>query len=43
MAEAKYSFPNNWSVTAAYGMDFGKLLGDNAGFQITIRKCGLLR
>ena len=43
MAEAEYSFSKKWSVSAAYGMDFGKLLGDNAGFQLTIRKCGLLR
>lgn len=43
MAEAEYSLPKKWSVSAAYGMDFGKLLGDNTGFQLTIRKCGLLR
>ena len=43
MAEAQYSFSKRWSVTAAYGMDFGELLGDNAGFQLTIRKCGIFK
>ena len=41
MAEAAYSFPNasklkNWYAKAAVGMDFGKLLGDNKGLQLTV-------
>lgn len=31
-----------WSVTGAYGMDFGDILGDNFGFQLTICKTGVL-
>lgn len=31
-----------WSVTAAFGMDHGRLLGNNTGFQLTIAKHGLL-
>lgn len=42
MVEAAYHLPHNWHVTAAYGMDFGKLLGDNSGFQFTVRKNGIL-
>ena len=42
MVEAAYHLPHNWHVTASYGMDFGKLLGDNSGFQFTIRKNGIL-
>ena len=41
MVEAAYSFPKDWKVRGAYGMDFGKLLGSNAGFQLTISKSGI--
>jgi hypothetical protein len=30
-----------WSITGAFGLDHGKLLGNNTGCQITIRKCGI--
>lgn len=46
MVEAKYVFPeagrmSGWSVRGAYAMDFGRILGDNYGFQLTISKSGL--
>lgn len=31
-----------WSITAAYGMDHGHLIGNHQGMQITLRKTGLL-
>jgi hypothetical protein len=31
-----------WSIRGAFGMDKGKLIGNNEGFQITISKSGLL-
>ena len=46
MVEADYHFtqPNlrGWSIRGAYAMDFGKIRGNNAGFQLTITKTGLL-
>ena len=41
LAEAAYSFPESsklagWYAKAAVGMDFGKLLGDNQGLQVTV-------
>ena len=46
LAEASYSFPSTsmlkgWSVKGALGADFGKLIGDNVGLQMTIAKSGL--
>jgi hypothetical protein len=46
LAEACYTFPstsvlNNWSIKGALGADFGKLMGDNFGMQLTIAKSGL--
>ena len=43
LAEAAYSFApsstlKGWSVKGALGMDRGKLLGDNLGFQLTLEK-----
>lgn len=48
LAEVNYFFPEDgwlkgWSVRGAFGMDRGKLLGDNTGFQLTITKKGLFR
>ena len=45
LVEATYHFPHNWQVKGGYAMDFGseKMLGHNAGFQLTIRKSGLLK
>lgn len=44
MLEINYQMPRQWSVTGAYGMDFGseQMLGHNAGFQLTVRKKGIL-
>ena len=42
MAEATWHLPRQWDVKSAYGMDFGSILGHNAGFQLTIAKTGLL-
>jgi hypothetical protein len=46
MVEADYHFTQpklrGWSIRGAYAMDFGKIRGDNAGFQLTITKTGLL-
>jgi hypothetical protein len=46
MVEADYHFTlpklRGWSIRGAYAMDFGKIRGDNAGFQLTITKTGLL-
>lgn len=48
LAEASYSFANTskysgWSLRGALGMDFGKLLGNNYGVQLTIAKNGILK
>ena len=44
LVEAHYDFPHQWQIKAGYAMDFGseKMLGHNAGMQITISKRGLL-
>ena len=46
LVEADYRFKHpqllGWSVRGAYGMDFGKIRGDNTGFQLTITKKGIL-
>ena len=42
MLEADYTLPHNWNIKGAYGMDFGYILGHNAGGQITLSKTGLL-
>lgn len=48
LAEATYAFNpettlRGWSVTGGYAMDFGHILGHNAGFQLTITKKGLFK
>lgn len=43
MVEAAYQLKQNWKVKGAYGMDFGHILGLNAGFQLTVSKSGLLK
>ena len=40
--EGSYRFRQNWRVKGAYAMDFGGILGRNAGFQVTVSKSGLL-
>lgn len=46
LAEADYSFPeytvlNGWGVKAAFGIDLGKVYGDNYGVQLTVVKKGM--
>lgn len=43
LAEVTYHFHNNWSVTGAIGADFGKIRGNNTGFQLTVKKTGLFK
>ena len=38
-----HSFMRGWSLKAGYGMDFGAILGNNHGVQISIAKTGLLK
>ncbi|MCD8292084.1 MAG: capsule assembly Wzi family protein [Prevotella sp.] len=44
LVEGKYAFDEGllkgWSAKLGYAMDFGKILGNNYGFQITIVKIG---
>ncbi len=44
LVEGQYRFNikpiRNWSIKAAYAMDFGGILGNNHGFQFTIAKTG---
>ena len=46
LVEANYHFTQpklrGWSIRGAYAMDFGKIRGNNAGFQLTITKTGIL-
>ena len=42
LAEASWLFNRGWSLSGAFGLDKGKLLGDNYGFQLTIAKSGIL-
>ena len=41
LVESQYRLPHGWNVSAAYGADFGKILGRNHGIQITVTKHGL--
>lgn len=44
LVEGEYKFTSkilkNWSVRGGYAMDFGGILGNNTGFQLTIAKSG---
>lgn len=46
LVEGEYVFGgrmlDGWSVKGGYAMDFGKILGNNHGFQLTIAKRGML-
>lgn len=46
LVEANYHFTQpklrGWSIRGAYAMDFGKIRGNNTGFQLTITKTGIL-
>jgi hypothetical protein len=41
LAEASWQFNRGWNLSGAFGLDKGKLLGDNYGFQLTIVKSGI--
>lgn len=42
LVEGTYRFNHGWAVKGGYGMDFGHILGSNAGFQLTVSKWGML-
>lgn len=42
MLEAAWRLKNNWQVKGSYGMDFGHILGNNYGIQLTVSKSGIL-
>lgn len=41
LVEANYQLPHNWNVRGAFGADFGRILGNNVGAQLTISKTGI--
>ncbi len=41
LAEAAYRFNHGWQVKGGLGMDFGAILGNTQGFQLTISKKGV--
>jgi hypothetical protein len=43
LVEVDYAFRHGWDVKGGYGMDLGKILGNNYGFQLTISKKGLFK
>lgn len=47
LAEATYSFDEGrlrgWSVRGGLGLDFGKILGNNKGFQLTLSRTGIIK
>lgn len=43
MFEVGYQPADNWNIVAAYGMDMGKILGNNQGFGIRISKSGIFK
>ncbi len=47
LVECRYAFKgrllDGWSVKGGYGMDFGRILGNNYGLQITVAKNGRIR
>lgn len=40
LLEGSYDFADGWSVSAAFGLDRGQQIGDNTGFQLTLKKSG---
>lgn len=46
LVEGRYTFSGRrfkgWSVKGGYGMDFGGILGNNYGIQLTVSKCGFI-
>ena len=43
LVEANCHLRHGWQLRGAYAMDFGAILGHNAGLQITLSKSGLLK
>ena len=43
LTEATYQLPKGWRIRGAYAMDFGHLLGENWGVQLTVSKSGLVK
>ena len=43
IAEADYMLKDGWSIKGAIAADFGKLRGDNFGFQLSIVKTGFIK
>jgi len=43
LLEADYRLKNNWAIKGGYGMDFGGILGNCQGFQLTISKKGIFK
>lgn len=43
MAETDYMLKDGWSIKGAIAADFGKLRGDNFGFQLSIVKTGFIK
>lgn len=43
MLEADYHIMPGWLLRGAYGMDFGHILGSNAGFQFTLCRSGVFQ
>ena len=42
MLESTYHLGRGWKIKGAYGMDFGHILGNNYGAQLTLSKSGFL-
>ena len=43
MLESTYHLGRGWKIKGAYGMDFGHILGNNYGAQLTLSKSGILK
>ena len=43
LLEATYRLPQGWQVKGAFGMDSGRILGDNYGGQVTVTKKGIFK
>ena len=44
LAEATYTLPRGgWQLKAAFGLDSGRIYGDNVGLQLTVVKTGILK
>ncbi len=43
LMEAAYQLHHGWRVKGAFGLDHGKILGNNVGFNLTISKSGIFK